>query len=190
MQSIKTLDLRSHINSAIPLLKFHSPYDEEDQVFNSALDLLARGTCLDHLEIHRTDEAYLNAVGSQRIPDTPTAGDFCRSCSSNEILGQMLAFDLVRQSAWKLQPAEFLGRAVIEVDGSTVETSGQRQQGIRINYEKRWGHHPLIVTLANTQEVLFIHNRSGDRPRHERSAFFFDESIEMHREAGFQEIVL
>jgi hypothetical protein len=59
-----------------------------------------------------------------------------------------------------------------------------------MNYKKLWGYHPLVVTLANTQEVLYIHNRSGNRPSHEHSAFYFDRSIELCREAGFKEIVL
>ena len=78
MQLIQQLDLRKQINQAIPLLKLHLPYDEADHVFNIALNLLAGGSCLDHLELRRTDEAFLNAVGAERIPDPTTAGDFCR----------------------------------------------------------------------------------------------------------------
>ena len=36
MQLIQRLDLRTQINQAIPLLKFHMPYDEADHVFNMA----------------------------------------------------------------------------------------------------------------------------------------------------------
>jgi hypothetical protein len=71
-----------------------------------------------------------------------------------------------------------------------VETSGQRKEGIGMNYKKQWGYHPLVVTLANTQEVLYIHNRSGNRPSHENSGFFYDRSIEVCRAAGFKEILL
>ena len=73
MEMIKTLELRKHINRAIPMFKLYMPYDEADHVFNIALNLLAGGTCLDHLELRRTDEAYLNAVGAERIPDPTTA---------------------------------------------------------------------------------------------------------------------
>ena len=61
--------MRKTSNQAIPLLKIHLPYDEADHVFNIALNLLAGGSCLDHLETRRTDEAYLNALGAQRIAD-------------------------------------------------------------------------------------------------------------------------
>ncbi len=55
MQLIKTLGLRQHINSGIPIFKAYAPYDEADHVLNIALNLLAGGTCLDHLEIRRYD---------------------------------------------------------------------------------------------------------------------------------------
>lgn len=190
MQMIKTLDLRRLINSGIPIFKVHAPYDEADHVFNIALNLLAGGTCLDHLEIRRTDEAYLNALGAQRIPDPTTAGDFCRRFDEMKILMLMQAFNKARLQVWKQQPAEFFQRAIIEADGTMVETSGQRKEGIGMNYKKQWGYHPLVVTLANTQEVLYIHNRNGSRPSHENSGFFFDRSIEVCRAAGFKEILL
>lgn len=190
MQIIKTLDLRKHINSAIPILKLHAPYDEADHVLNIALNLLAGGTCLDHLEVRRTDEAYLNALGAQRIPDPTTAGDFCRRFDALKILMFQNGLNNARLAVWKQQPDEFFERAIIEADGTMVETSGQRKQGIGMNYKKQWGYHPLVVTLANTQEVLFLHNRSGNRPSHEKSVFYFDRSIELCRAAGFKEVLL
>ena len=190
MQLIKTLGLRQHINSGIPIFKAYAPYDEADHVLNIALNLLAGGTCLDHLEIRRTDEAYLNALGAQRIPDPTTAGDFCRRFDQMNILMLMQAFNKARLQLWKQQPSEFFDRAIIEADGTMVETSGQRKEGIGMNYKKQWGYHPLVVTLANTQEVLYIHNRSGNRPSHENSGFFYDRSIEVCRAAGFKEILL
>ena len=60
------------------MLKIHLPYHESDHVLNIAYNLLAGGTCLEHLELLRSDEAYLDALGARRIPDPTTAGDFCR----------------------------------------------------------------------------------------------------------------
>ena len=190
LELAKQLDLRKQINHAIPLLKFHAPYDEADHVLNIALNLLSGGTCLEHLELRRTDEAYLNAVGAQRIPDPTTAGDFCRRFDLANILSLMQAFNRVRQNVWKQQPDEFFDKAIIEADGSMVETTGERKEGIGMNYKKQWGYHPLIVSLANTNEQLFIANRSGNRPSHEHSAFYFDLAIDHCRKAGFRKIVL
>jgi predicted ATPase len=190
MRLIGATELRKHINRAIPTLKMHKPYDEADHVFNIALNLLAGGTCLDHLELRRTDEAYLNAVGAQRIPDPTTAGDFCRRFDELKVLNLMQGINRARQTVWKQQPAEFFDRAIIEADGTMVETSGQRKEGIGMNYKKQWGYHPLVVTLANTREVLYIANRSGNRPSHEGAALYFDMAIKQCRDAGFKEVFL
>lgn len=190
MQLIQQLGLRKQINQAIPLLKLHLPYDEADHVFNIALNLLAGGSCLDHVELRRTDEAFLNAVGAERIPDPTTAGDFCRRFDEAAVRQLMQAFNQVRQRVWKQQPDEFFEVATIEADGTMVETSGERKAGIGMNYKKQWGYHPLVVTLANTGEPLYIVNRSGNRPSHEHAPLFIDLAIRQCRTAGFQKIVV
>lgn len=189
MQLVNQLELRKHINR-VPLFKLHLPYDEADHVLNIALNLVAGGTCLEHLELRRTDEAYLNALGAQRIPDPTTAGDFCRRFNETNIMLLMQAFNRVRRKVWSQQPDEFFDTAIIEADGTMVETCGERKEGIGMNYEKKWGYHPLVVTLANTREPLYIANRSGNRPSHEHAAYYFDLAIDQCREAGFRKIVL
>ncbi len=190
LQLAKQLDLRNEINGAIRLLKVHLPYDEADHVLNIALNLLAGGDCLEHLEDRRCDEAYLNAVGAERVPDPTTAGDFCRRFSSRDILSLMDAFNRVREKVWKQQPAEFFDCAIIEADGTQVETSAEKKQGVGMNYKGQWGYHPLVVTLANTREPLYIANRGGSRPSHEDRAFYFDLAVQHCRQAGFRRVVL
>ncbi|QDU95794.1 transposase [Lignipirellula cremea] len=190
VQTARRLDLRQAINDSITLLKLHRPYDEADHVLNIALNLLAGGGCLEHLEDRRCDEAYLNALGAERIPDPTTAGDFCRRFQEMDILRLMNGFNQVRERVWKEQPDAFFDCAIIEADGTQVQTSAEKKQGIGINYKGEWGYHPLVVTLANTREPLFIVNRSGNRPSHENAAFFFDLAVERCRKAGFRKVVL
>lgn len=190
LELTKQLDLRKEINRAIPLFKLHLPYDEADHVLNIAMNLLAGGNCLEHIEDRRQDEAYLNAVGAERIPDPTTAGDFCRRFDTANVLHLMNAFNRVRAKIWKQQPDEFFDCAIIEGDGTQVETSAEKKEGIGINYKGQWGYHPLVVTLANTREPLFIANRSGNRPSHENSAFYFDLAVQRCRSAGFRKVVL
>jgi hypothetical protein len=52
------------------------------------------------------------------------------------------------------------------------------------------GYHPLIVSLANTGEVLSIVNRSGNRPSHEGAAEQLDLAILLCRQAGFRRVYL
>ncbi|TWT74714.1 Transposase DDE domain protein [Planctomycetes bacterium CA13] len=190
LELIKKLGLRKELNRSAKVFKLHLPYDETDHILNIALNLLAGGTCLDHIEQRRNDEAYLDALGAERIPDPTTAGDFCRRFSHLKLLMVMQAVNRVRQTVWKQQEDSFLDCATIEADGTMVETSGEKKSGIGINYKGQWGYHPLVVTLAETQELLYLHNRSGNRTSEEDSAFFYDLAIQQCTQAGFRKIVL
>ncbi len=72
------IELDKQIDHALHLLKRHLPYHESDHVLNIAFNLLAGGKRIEHLELRRNDEVYLDALGAERIPDPTTAGDFCR----------------------------------------------------------------------------------------------------------------
>ena len=74
---VQKLGLDRAINEGLGLLKIHLPYHDSDHVLNVAYNLLAGGTCLEHLELLRSDEAYLDALGARRVPDPTTAGDYC-----------------------------------------------------------------------------------------------------------------
>ena len=190
LEMIEKLKLRKHIQRRVQVLKLHAPYDETDHILNIALNLLAGGTCLEHLEHRRTDEAYLNLLGSQRIPDPTTAGDFCRRFSQFDSVNVMKAINDSRRIVWKQQDDSFFDQATVEADGTMVETAGEKKEGIGINHKGQWGYHPLVVSLAETQEVLYLANRSGNRPSHEHAHFYFDLAIEQCREVGFRKIVL
>jgi hypothetical protein len=190
VELIKTLELRKELNRSANVLKMHLPYDEADHILNIALNLLAGGTCLDHIELRRNDEAYLDALGAERIPDPTTAGDFCRRFSHVQILLVMQAINRVRQTVWKQQEETFFDCATIEADGTIVETAAEKKEGIGISYKGKWGYHPLVVTLAETQELLYIHNRPGNQVSEQDSAYFYDLAIDQCKMAGFRKIVL
>ena len=182
--------LRDAIDRNLRLLKVHLPYHESDHVLAVAYNILAGGTCLEDLETLRQDEAFLDALGAKRIPDPTTAGDFCRRFTQADVWSLMDAINRTRLNLWKLQPPEFLKRAILDADGTMAPTTGQCKQGMDISYDGQWGYQPLVVSLANTKEPLFLVNRPGNRPSHEGAAECFDKSIALCREAGFKSILL
>lgn len=186
----KKLGLAEAIDGRLQLLKIHLPYHESDHVLNIAYNLLAGGECLEHLEWRRNDEVYLDALGARRIPDPTTAGDFCRRFAPRDVGTLQEVFNDSRLKVWRQQPAAFFDEAVVEADGTMVETTGECKQGMDINHKGQWGYHPLIVSLANTGEPLYVVNRSGNRPSHEGAAEYFNKSIALCRQAGFRRIRL
>jgi len=186
----RKLGLDRAINEGLGLLKIHLPYHDSDHVLNIAYNLLAGGTCLEHLELLRRDEAYLDALGARRIPDPTTAGDYCRRFDAAAIFRLQAVFNAIRLKVWRQQPKSFFDEAVLEADGTMVETSGECKEGMDINHKGQWGYHPLVLSLANTGEPLYVVNRSGSRPSHEEAAGYFDRAITLCRRAGFEKIRL
>ena len=189
-QIVKHVKLDEMINEDLHLLKVHLPYHESDHVLSIAYNILGGGTCLEHLETFRNDEVFLDALGARRIPDPTTAGDFCRRFDTWSTYLLQETFNKARLKVWRQQPYDFFEEAVIDGDGSMVVTGGECKQGMDINYQGEWGYHPLIISLANTGEPLFIINRSGNRPSHENAAVYFDRAVSLCRDAGFRRILL
>jgi hypothetical protein len=182
--------LIEEIDSRVHVLKAHLPYHESDHVLNIAYNILSNGQCLEDIELLRNNEAYLDAIGAQRIPDPTTAGDFFRRFDEQNVEAMMTAFNETRLRVWSQQPEEFLEEAKIDADGSLIETTGECKEGMDISYKGSWGYHPLIVSLSNTGEPLFIVNRSGNRPSHEGAAQRLDQAVELCRRGGFKKITL
>lgn len=180
---IEAIDERLH------LLKVHLPYHESDHVLNIAYNLLCNGTCLEHLELRRNDEVYLDALGAQRIPDPTTAGDFCRRFGESDIQTLMNVMNDVRLRVWAEQPESFFGEAIIDADGTLVSTTAECKAGMDISYKGEWGYQVLVVSLSNTGEPLFLVNRSGNRPSHEGAAWYLDRAGTLCEQAGFQQIL-
>jgi Transposase DDE domain group 1 len=178
------------IDANLHLLKVHLPYHESDHVLNIGFNVMAGGRRIEHLELRRNDEVYLNALGAERIPDPTTAGDFCRRFSEADVVTLMDTINATRLRVWSQQPPEFFAEAILDADGTLVETDAECKQGVDIAYDGTWGYHPLLISLANTAEPLYLVNRSGNRPSHEQAAVYLDKAIDLCRQAGFQKIRL
>jgi hypothetical protein len=187
---VRDLGLIDAIDRRLHLFKFHLPYHESDHVLNLAYNALCEGTCLQDIELRRNDEAFLDALGARRIPDPTTSGDFCRRFRELDIDDLQEAVHDTRLKVWEQQPPDFFVQAILDMDGTLVGTTGCCKQGMDIAYEGTWGYHPLVISLANTGEVLSILNRSGNRPSHEGAAAEVDHCLTICWRGGFQRVLL
>ncbi len=183
------LGLPAAIDKKLRLLKRHAPYYESDHVLNIAYNILAGNTRLEDLELLRQDESYMDMLGAVRIPDPTTAGDFLRRFTPEEIEVLMDLVNAIRVKVWKSQPRESRTRAKIDLDGTITPTTGGKKRGMGMSYKGVWGYHPLLVSLANTREPLFVVNRPGNVVSHEGAAKWIDKAVELAL-AAFDEVLL
>ena len=189
-QLAQQVGLVEAIDRRVHLLKNHRPYHESDHVLNLAYNALCDGIRLEDIELRRNDEVFLDALGTERIPDPTTAGDFCRRFEETDIRLLMEAIDEARLNVWARQPQALFDRATIDLDGVLVVTTGACKQGMDISYKGTWGYQVLIVSLAETGEVLRLVNRPGNRPSQEGAAAEADAAIALCQRAGFRTVVL
>ena len=177
---VTKLGLVKEIDARLHLLKAHLPYHESDHVLNLSYNIMCGGTRLEDIERLRSDVAYMNALDADLIPDPTTAGDFTRRFTQADVIELMDCINAVRSKLWRTRGAsELSGVAYIDVDGTSAPTYGQKKAGMDISYKGVWGYAPLIVSLANTKEVLYVVNRPGNASSHQGAARWIDAAIKL-----------
>ncbi len=188
---VTKLGLVKQLDERLKLLKVHLPYHESDHVLNLLYNVMCLpapclsrqaggGTCLEDIERLRHDEAYMNALNTEVIPDPTTAGDFMRRFRQADVITLMDCINAVRPKLWCKRAADLLsGVAYIDVDGTSAPTYGEKKGGMDISYKGVWGYAPLIVSLANTKEVLYVVNRPCNAPSHQGAAPWIDAAIDL-----------
>lgn len=176
---VQRLGLVEDIDQQLQLLKVHLPYHESDHVLNLAYNILTGGQRLEDIDLRRNDEVFLNGLGAERIPDPTTAGDFTRRFSVEDIVALEECANRARLAVWKVQPEGFLKEAFVDVDGTMAQTYGECKEGMDISHKGIWGYAPLIVSLANTKEVLYLVNRPGNSTSHTGSVEWIDRAVKL-----------
>src|SRR5512132_2936590 len=90
-----------------------------------------------------------------------TLGTFLRAFTVGHVrqLDRLLGEALTR--AWRAGAGPGDERLVVAVDSFVGEVFGHGKQGAAFGYTPQRGYHPIIVTRADTGEVLHIRLRTG-----------------------------
>lgn len=188
-QMVDRLGLNREIDERLVLFKLRQGYSESDHVLAQAYNVLAGGRCLEDMDRLRNDEALLNNLGARCLPDPTTAGDFCRRFKDKAHVDALSdAINETRLQIWRQQSPEFLEEALIDGDGTIVETYGECKQDISLSYKGTWGYQPLLISLANTAEPIFLLNRTAAANSAQGAAEYYDKAFDLCRRAGFKKI--
>lgn len=188
---LNTVGLELLLRRELSILKQPKPYHDSDHVLALVFNILSGGECLSDLESRRRDEAFLDALSAQRLPHPTTSGDYLRRFEKEAIRDLERVINLASARVWRTRPEEERELATIDVDGTIVSTEGECKEGMDISYKNLWGYCPLLVSLANSQEVLSIVNRPANVVSHHDCFGPLERAIAWARnDAGFAKVRL
>ena len=164
---VTKLHLPEILNDHVSVLKRHLPYWESDHILSQCYNILTGGKPLQDINRLRLDEGYLEALEVERLPAPSTAGDFLRRVKTADLVDLQEAINQARQPVWQRLPADRRAVAILDLDGTIVPTEGECKQGMDYcAYKQQWGYGPLLISLAPTEEVLYVVNRPASQPSH------------------------
>lgn len=157
------LEAPQRIDAALSLLKIHRPFYESDHVLTHVYNLFVGGSCIEDIANLQHSEAARRVLGAERIPDPSTSGDFLRRFGKGDIAALDQVCDDLQRQAWKSRYGKRKqDLALVDLDSHICHVYGDQKEGADFTYKGGFGFHPLVISLARSQECLRIVNRSGN----------------------------
>ena len=113
-----------------------------------------------------------------------TLGTFLRSFTWGHVAQLDRVLDESIRRAWQAGAGPGESPVTVDVDSTICETYGLAKQGARFGHTKVRGYHPLLATLAGTDEVVGARLRGGNAHTARGAAGFLTQVFNRLRRAG------
>jgi len=168
---VARLRVAQSIDERLSLLRSHRPYHESDHVLTHVYNLFVGGSAIEDIADLQQSEPVRRMLGAARIPDPSTAGDFLRRFDEKSIAALDAAIDEAQQRVWKRRyGSKACALGIVDLDSHVRHVYGNQKEGADFTYKGGFGYHPLVISLAETQECLRLVNRSGNKTSAEGAA--------------------
>jgi hypothetical protein len=162
---VRSLGVHRELDRALDLLQSHRPFTESDHVLTHVYNLFVGGTCIEDIAYLQASEPVRRMLGAARIPDPTTAGDFLRRFDAGALEALDSAIDVGQEAVWKRRYGRKKAeRAIVDLDSHVHPVYGDQKEGADFSYKGPLAYHPLVISLAETQECLRLINRPGNTP--------------------------
>ena len=160
---VRRLGLHRAIDDALELLQSHRPFTESDHVLTHVYNLFVGGTCIEDIGHLQGSEPVRRMLGAVRLPDPTTAGDFLRRFDAASLSALDAAIDEGQEAVWRRRYGrKKADRAIVDLDSHVHPVYGDQKEGADFSYKGPLAYHPLVISLAETQECLRLINRPGN----------------------------
>jgi hypothetical protein len=162
---VRSLGVHRELDRALDLLQSHRPFTESDHVLTHVYNLFVGGSCIEDIAYLQGSEPVRRMLGAARIPDPTTAGDFLRRFDAEALEVLDRAIDRGQEVVWRRRYGrKKAAQAIVDLDSHVHPVYGDQKEGADFSYQGSLSYHPLVISLAETQECLRLINRPGNTP--------------------------
>jgi len=177
---VSKLRVAQAIDDRLSLLSSHRPFHESDHVLTHVYNLFVGGTAIEDIATLQHSEPVRRILGTSRIPDPTTAGDFLRRFDASAARELDRVIDEIHRRAWRSRFGRRKAkRGVVDLDSHVRHVYGNQKEGAEFTYKGGFGYHPLVISLAESQECLRLVNRPGNAPSADGAAAHLAELVPM-----------